>query len=250
MFERFTERARQVVVLSQDEARAVKHNYIGTEHLLLGLLREEEGLAARVLVSLGLTTEEIRAQIARIVGVGDEVADGKLPFTPRCKKVLELALREALSLGHNYIGTEHILLGLVRDNEGVASRMMLDEKITDEVVRSAIFEKLSGVSRRVTAEKVVRIRDLPSIIKHLEGFSTEMKAAKRRYKAAIELIEQRRFRTLFAYMESSGWTTCDNGVGVYWSHPKCKMPNSTKLSQVPYTKALDIQNRWETWELV
>src|SRR6186997_1605513 len=105
MFERFTERARQVVVLAQDEARALKHNYIGTEHILLGLLREEEGLAARVLESLDITVEEVRAQVARIVGQGDEVTTGQIPFTPRAKKVLELALREALSLGHNYIGT-------------------------------------------------------------------------------------------------------------------------------------------------
>ena len=111
VFERFTERARQVVVLAQDEARALKHNYIGTEHILLGLLREEEGLAARVLESLDITVEEVRAQVARIVGQGDEVTSGQIPFTPRAKKVLELALREALSLGHNYIGTEHILLG-------------------------------------------------------------------------------------------------------------------------------------------
>ena len=121
MFERFTERARQVVVLAQEEARTLKHNYIGTEHILLGLLREEEGLAARVLESLDITVEEVRAQVARIVGQGDEVTTGQIPFTPRAKKVLELALREALSLGHNYIGTEHILLGLVRENEGVAA---------------------------------------------------------------------------------------------------------------------------------
>ena len=124
MFERFTERARQVVVLAQDEARALKHNYIGTEHILLGLLREEEGLAARVLESLDITVEEVRAQVARIVGQGDEVTTGQIPFTPRAKKVLELALREALSLGHNYIGTEHVLLGLARENGGVATRIL------------------------------------------------------------------------------------------------------------------------------
>ena len=119
MFERFTERARQVVVLAQEEARILKHNYIGTEHILLGLLREKEGLAARVLESLDITVERVRAQVVRIVGSGEEVTSGQIPFTPRAKKVLELALREALSLGHNYIGTEHILLGLVRENEGV-----------------------------------------------------------------------------------------------------------------------------------
>src|SRR5213083_2942335 len=144
LFERFTERARQVVVLAQDEARALKHNYIGTEHILLGLLREEEGLAARVLESLDITVEEVRAQVARIVGQGDEVTTGQIPFTPRAKKVLDLALREALSLGHNYIGTEHILLGLVRENEGVAARILLDLGADAEKVRDEIIRTLSG----------------------------------------------------------------------------------------------------------
>jgi ATP-dependent Clp protease ATP-binding subunit ClpC len=148
LFERFTERARQVVVLAQDEARALKHNYIGTEHILLGLLREEEGLAARVLESLDITVEEVRAQVARIVGQGDEVTSGQIPFTPRAKKVLELALREALSLGHNYIGTEHILLGLVRENEGVAARILLDFDADAEKIRNEIIRMLSGPGRR------------------------------------------------------------------------------------------------------
>jgi ATP-dependent Clp protease ATP-binding subunit ClpC len=148
LFERFTERARQVVVLAQDEARALKHNYIGTEHILLGLLREEEGLAARVLESLDITVEEVRAQVARIVGQGEEVTTGQIPFTPRAKKVLELALREALSLGHNYIGTEHILLGLVRENEGVAARILLDFDADAEKIRNEIIRMLSGPGRR------------------------------------------------------------------------------------------------------
>ena len=148
MFERFTERARQVVVLAQDEARALKHNYIGTEHILLGLLREEEGLAARVLESLDITVEEVRAQVARIVGQGDEVTTGQIPFTPRAKKVLELALREALSLGHNYIGTEHILLGLVRENEGVAARILLDFDADSEKIRNEVIRMLSGPGGR------------------------------------------------------------------------------------------------------
>src|ERR1044071_6006851 len=148
LFERFTERARQVVVLAQDEARALKHNYIGTEHILLGLLREEEGLAALVLESLDITVEEVRAQVVRIVGQGDEVTTGQIPFTPRAKKVLELALREALSLGHNYIGTEHILLGLVRENEGVAARILLDFDADAEKIRNEIIRMLSGPGRR------------------------------------------------------------------------------------------------------
>ena len=154
LFERFTERARQVVVLAQDEARALKHNYIGTEHILLGLLREEEGLAARVLESLDITVEEVRAQVARIVGQGDEVTTGQIPFTPRAKKVLELALREALSLGHNYIGTEHILLGLVRENEGVAARILLDFDADAEKIRNEIIRMLSGPGRRQSGASV------------------------------------------------------------------------------------------------
>jgi ATP-dependent Clp protease ATP-binding subunit ClpC len=148
LFERFTERARQVVVLAQEEARTLKHNYIGTEHILLGLLREEEGLAARVLESLDITTERVRSQVVRIVGSGEEVTSGQIPFTPRAKKVLELALREALSLGHNYIGTEHILLGLVRENEGVAARILLDFDADSDKIRNEVIRMLSGPGGR------------------------------------------------------------------------------------------------------
>jgi ATP-dependent Clp protease ATP-binding subunit ClpA len=144
VFERFTERARQVVVLAQDEARLFKHNYIGTEHILLGLLREEEGLAARVLESRDITLEEVRGQVARVVGQGDEAPTGQVPFTPRAKKVLELSLREAQRLKHNYIGTEHILLGVVRENEGVAARILLDLGADAEDVRSAVTAMLGG----------------------------------------------------------------------------------------------------------
>src|SRR6478735_2294305 len=172
MFERFTERARQVVVLAQEEARTLKHNYIGTEHILLGLLREEEGLAARVLESLDITVERVRAQVVRIVGSGEEVTSGQIPFTPRAKKVLELALREALSLGHNYIGTEHILLGLVRENEGVAARILLDfeagaekaknSKLLDQFGRNLTKMATEGkldpvVGRQTEIERVMQI---------------------------------------------------------------------------------------------
>ena len=144
MFERFTERARQVVVLAQEEARALKHDCIGTEHILLGLLRVEDGLAARTLESLGVGIESVRREITRIIEPGEAVAEGRIPFTPRSKKVLEMALREALSLNHNYIGTEHILLGLVRENEGVASRILLDLDADPEKIRGAILHMLSG----------------------------------------------------------------------------------------------------------
>ncbi len=136
------------MVLAQEEARTLKHNYIGTEHILLGLLREEEGLAARVLESLDITTERVRSQVVRIVGSGEEVTSGQIPFTPRAKKVLELALREALSLGHNYIGTEHILLGLVRENEGVAARILLDFDADSDKIRNEVIRMLSGPGGR------------------------------------------------------------------------------------------------------
>lgn len=148
MFERFTERARQVVVLAQEEARDLKHNYIGTEHLLLGLLREGEGVAPRVLSALDVSLEDVRGEIMRIVGEGEHESQGQIPFTPRAKKVLELALREALSLGHNYIGTEHILLGLVRESEGVAARVLTDLEADADRIRQEVMRVLSGSSRR------------------------------------------------------------------------------------------------------
>ena len=148
MFERFTEQARQVVFLSQEEARILKHHYIGTEHILLGLMREEEGIAARVLKVLGLTVERVRGGVVEIVGSGEDLISGQIPFTPRAKKVLELSLREALSLSHNYIGTEHVLLGLVRENEGVAARILLDRGADAETVRDEVIQLLSGPGGR------------------------------------------------------------------------------------------------------
>jgi ATP-dependent Clp protease ATP-binding subunit ClpA len=131
-----------VVVLAQEEARLLRHGYIGTEHILLGLLREEEGLAARVLESLDITVERVRGQVVRIVGSGEKVTSSQIPFTPRAKKVLELSLREALSMGHNFIGPEHILLGLVRENEGVAARILLDFDADAETIRDAVLSML------------------------------------------------------------------------------------------------------------
>ena len=125
MFERFTDRARRVVVLAQEEARMLNHNYIGTEHILLGLIHEGEGVAAKALESLGISLEAVRQQVEEIIGQGQQAPSGHIPFTPRAKKVLELSLREALQLGHNYIGTEHILLGLIREGEGVAAQVLV-----------------------------------------------------------------------------------------------------------------------------
>src|SRR6185437_13573382 len=125
MFERFTSRARHVVVLAQEEARRLRHNYIGTEHLLLGLLGEPDGVAGRVLAGFGMSLEATRREVTAIVSAGTTAPSGHIPFTPRAKKVLELSLREALQLQHHYIGTEHILLGLIREGEGVAAQILL-----------------------------------------------------------------------------------------------------------------------------
>nr|BFE80305.1 hypothetical protein GCM10020093_029060 [Planobispora longispora] len=124
MFERFTDRARRVVVLAQEEARRLKHDYIGTEHLLLGLIGEEDGIAARALQSFEISLEDVRRDVEEIIGQGSTTPSDHIPFTPRAKKVLELSLREALHLHHDYIGTEHILLGLVREEEGVAAQVL------------------------------------------------------------------------------------------------------------------------------
>ena len=144
MFERFTDRARRVVVLAQEEARLLNHNYIGTEHILLGLIHEGEGVAAKALESLGISLEAVRAQVEEIIGHGGAAPSGHIPFTPRAKKVLELSLREALQLGHNYIGTEHILLGLIREGEGVAAQVLVKLGADLSRVRQQVIQLLSG----------------------------------------------------------------------------------------------------------
>lgn len=144
MFERFTDRARRVVVLAQEEARMLNHNYIGTEHILLGLIHEGEGVAAKALEALGISLEAVRSQVEETIGQGQQAPSGHIPFTPRAKKVLELSLREALQLGHNYIGTEHILLGLIREGEGVAAQVL--DKLGADLnrVRQQVIQLLSG----------------------------------------------------------------------------------------------------------
>jgi ATP-dependent Clp protease ATP-binding subunit ClpC len=144
VFERFTDRARRVVVLAQEEARLLNHNYIGTEHILLGLIHEGEGVAAKALESLGISLEAVRAQVEEIIGQGQSAPTGHIPFTPRAKKVLELSLREALELGHNYIGTEHILLGLLREGEGVAAQVLVNLGASLDRVRQVVIGLLSG----------------------------------------------------------------------------------------------------------
>ena len=145
MFERFTDRARRVVVLAQEEARALGHNYIGTEHILLGILRESDGVGARALESVGISLEAVREQVEEMIGQGDpSELPGHIPFTPRAKKVLELSLREALQLGHNYIGTEHILLGLIREGEGVAAQVLVKLGADLNRMRQQVIQLLHG----------------------------------------------------------------------------------------------------------
>jgi ATP-dependent Clp protease ATP-binding subunit ClpC len=144
VFERFTDRARRVVVLAQSEARLLNHNYIGTEHILLGLIHEGQGVAAKALESLGISLEAVRQHVEKIIGQGQSAPTGHIPFTPRAKKVLELSLREALQLKHNYIGTEHLLLGLIRLGEGVGSQVLEEMGADVENVRKAILQLLSG----------------------------------------------------------------------------------------------------------
>jgi ATP-dependent Clp protease ATP-binding subunit ClpA len=152
MFERFTDRARATVVLAQEEARLLHHNYIGTEHVLLGLIREGEGIAARSLEALGISLESVRLRVTEIIGEGDESPSGHIPFTPRAKKVLELSLREALQLKHNYIGTEHILLGLVREGEGVAAQVLVNLGADLSRVRQEVTRQLASGGEAAAAE--------------------------------------------------------------------------------------------------
>jgi ATP-dependent Clp protease ATP-binding subunit ClpC len=152
LFERFTDRARRVVVLAQEEARLLNHNYIGTEHILLGLIHEGEGVAAKALESLGISLEAVRSQVEEIIGQGGSSPSGHIPFTPRAKKVLELSLREALQLGHNYIGTEHILLGLIREGEGVAAQVLVKLGADLSRVRQQVIQLLSGYSGSTPSE--------------------------------------------------------------------------------------------------
>src|SRR5581483_6879371 len=144
MFERFTDRARRVVVLAQEEARLLNHNYIGTEHILLGLLHEGEGIAAKALVACDVDLGDARLRVEEIIGHGSEPPSSHIPFTPRAKKVLELSLREALQLGHDYIGTEHILLGLVREGEGVGAQVVRGLGVDSSRLRLAVMQLLSG----------------------------------------------------------------------------------------------------------
>ncbi len=179
MFERFTDRARRVVVLAQEEARMLNHNYIGTEHILLGLIHEGEGVAAKALESLGISLEAVRQQVEEIIGQGQQAPSGHIPFTPRAKKVLELSLREALQLGHNYIGTEHILLGLIREGEGVAAQVLVKLGADLNRVRQQVIQLLSGYQGKETASSGGPQAEAPSTSLVLDQFGRNLTQAAR-----------------------------------------------------------------------
>src|SRR5215208_1272547 len=180
MFERFTDRARRVVVLAQEEARMLNHNYIGTEHILLGLIQEGEGVAAKALESLGIALEGVRQQVEEIIGQGQQAPSGHIPFTPRAKKVLELSLREALQLGHNYIGTEHILLGLIREGEGVAAQVLVKLGADLNRVRQQVIQLLSGYQGKEPAGTATEGTPSTSLV--LDQFGRNLTAAARESK--------------------------------------------------------------------
>ncbi len=196
MFERFTDRARNVVVLAQDEARMLNHNYIGTEHILLGLIHESRGIAAKALEAAGIGLEPARQRVAEIIGPGQLAPSGHIPFTPRAKKILELSLREALQLSHNYIGTEHILLGLIREGDGVAVHVLADlgadlNRLRQEVVQlqagNPMTEEMPRPARTqasaraaaARAESSAQARKLDEILSRLDSISDRLAAIER-----------------------------------------------------------------------
>jgi ATP-dependent Clp protease ATP-binding subunit ClpA len=184
MFERFTDRARRVVVLAQEEARLLNHDYIGTEHLLLGLVHERPGVAAKALESLGISLEAVRAQVEEVIGQGQGAPTGHIPFTPRAKKVLELSLREALNLGHNYIGTEHILLGLVREGEGVAAQVLVRLGADLPRVRQQVIGLLTGSASGEAGARARLVRmTVPDDLREAEE---QLAQVRRQKQAAID----------------------------------------------------------------
>ena len=181
MFERFTDRARRVVVLAQEEARMLNHNYIGTEHILLGLIHEGEGVAAKALESLGISLDAVRQQVEEIIGPGQQAPSGHIPFTPRAKKVLELTRREAEHLGHNYIGTEHILLGLIREGDGVAAQVLVMLGGDLNRVRQTVIQVMHGHP----AKEPVSTRSAAQELRLPPGLQTRLDEVEQRL-AAIE----------------------------------------------------------------
>ena len=217
MFERFTDRARRVVVLAQEEAKLLKHNYIGTEHILLGLIHEGEGVAAKALEGMGISLEQVREQVTEIIGEGQQAPSGHIPFTPRAKKVLELSLREALQLGHSYIGTEHILLGLIREGEGVAAQVLVKLGADLARVRQEVIKLLSGYQGKEPASTGAREEGTPSGSLVLDQFGTNLTAAAREGKldpvVGRELQMQRVMQVLSRRTKNNPVLIGEPGVG-------------------------------------
>jgi ATP-dependent Clp protease ATP-binding subunit ClpA len=214
VFERFTDRARRAIVLAQEEARLLNHDYVGTEHLLLGLAHEGQGVAARALESLGISLEAVRAQVEAVLGRGERAPSGHLPFTPRAKKVLELTLREALELGHDYIGTEHILLGLIREGEGVAAQVLVQLGADLRRARRQVVQLLSGHAGSVEAgarTRLVRMSvpdDLRDAEEQLAGVRREKQAAidAEEFDQAAALRDQERQLVAWVAERERAWT--------------------------------------------
>jgi hypothetical protein len=181
MFERFTDRARRVVVLAQEEARMLNHGYIGTEHLLLGLVHEGEGVAAKALEAMGISLEAVREQVETIIGRGQHTESGHIPFTPRAKRVLELSLRESSQLGHNYIGTEHILLGLVREGDGVAAQVLVKLGADLNRVRQQVIQQLHGQTgeRRARTARGPRPGEVEDVLARIDSMDGRLTAIER-----------------------------------------------------------------------
>ena len=190
MFERFTDRARRTIVLAQEEARMLNHNYLGTEHILLALVYEGEGVGAKALESLGISHDGVRQQIEEIIGRGQRAPSGHIPFTPRAKKVLELSLREALQLGHTYIGTEHILLGLIREGDGVAAQVLVRLGADLDRTRQQVIEVLHGHVASVESVESVELGGVrvgpgeDTVADRLASFAARLAAIERRLRDA------------------------------------------------------------------
>jgi ATP-dependent Clp protease ATP-binding subunit ClpC len=190
MFERFTDQARRVVVLAQEESRMLNHNYIGTEHLLLGLIHEGDGGAATALEAMGISLEAVRQQVEEIVGKGQEAPSGHIPFTPRAKKVLELSLRESLQLSHNYIGTEHILLGLVREGDGLAAQILVRlgadmAEVREQVLRQLADQPAEQREHRLSGRAVGPSGVLEGIVSRLDTIAERLTAIERHLGIAV-----------------------------------------------------------------
>jgi ATP-dependent Clp protease ATP-binding subunit ClpA len=227
LFERFTDRARRVVVLAQEEARLLNHNYIGTEHILLGLIHEGQGVATLALESLGISPEALRAQVEERIGHGAEEPSGHLPFTPRAKKALELSLREALQLGHNYIGTEHLLLGLLRESEGVAAQVLVELGADRDRVGQQIIELLRGDAGAVHPDPQTRLvrMTVPADIRELEEQLAQVRRDKEAaidandLERAADLRDQERARLRRLVEREQAWTAgVDRAALIHENH--------------------------------